>query len=247
MFDEKTMQVFYDIFDPSLPRLAPGDAAGTRRALEVLYGPGLEAFGNQGDVLDMGCGNGAQTLRLAAELPCRVTAVDNHAPYLAELQRRARRQGLDRHVTTLCADMNQLDLDGRTFDLVWAEGSAYNMGIREALTAWRAFLKPGGALGFSDLVWLQDDVPSECRDFFAGEYPAMPHRDAVLEVVEQCGYELAGQHTLPESSWWEPYYGPLDRRLNDLEGKYAGDDVAREVMAMCRREVEMYRKYAAYY
>ena len=59
----------------------PGDTESTRRALQLLYGVGLESVGEQFRVLDMGCGNGAQTLCLAAELGCRVTAVDNHQPY----------------------------------------------------------------------------------------------------------------------------------------------------------------------
>ena len=70
-------------------RLAPGDDESTRCALEMIYGAGLECIGEGFRVLDIGCGNGAQTLRLAAELGCKVTAVDNHQPYLDELERRA--------------------------------------------------------------------------------------------------------------------------------------------------------------
>ena len=73
MDHDKMMQIIHDVFDASMPRLAPGDDESTRRALEMLYGAGLEGAGEEFRVLDIGCGNGAQTLRLAAELRCRVT------------------------------------------------------------------------------------------------------------------------------------------------------------------------------
>jgi len=170
MNHEKMMQVIHDVFHPSLPRLAPGDDASTRKALEILYGTDLTGVGEGFKVLDIGCGNGAQTLRLAAELGCKVKAVDNHQLYLDELDRRAAAQGLANQVETRYADMVGLDLPGETFNLVWAEGSAYILGIPEALKAWRHFLKPGSALGFTELTWLKDGVPGECREFFTKEY-----------------------------------------------------------------------------
>ncbi len=92
MNHEKIMRAIHDIFHPSLPRLAPGDDASTRRALEMLYGTGFDGVDKGFRVLDIGCGNGAQTLRLTAELGCKVTAVDHYQPYLDELDRRAKSQ-----------------------------------------------------------------------------------------------------------------------------------------------------------
>ena len=117
MDHDKMMQIIHDVFAASMPRLAPGDDESTRRALEMLYGVELESVGSAFRVLDIGCGNGAQTLRLAAELGRRVTAVDDHQPYLDELKRRAEAQGLAERIETRCADMKGLDLGGETFDL----------------------------------------------------------------------------------------------------------------------------------
>ena len=36
MDHEKMMQIIHEVFDASLPRLAPGDDESTRRALEML-------------------------------------------------------------------------------------------------------------------------------------------------------------------------------------------------------------------
>ena len=42
MDHDKMMRILHDVFDASLPRLAPGDEESTRRGLEMLYGTGLE-------------------------------------------------------------------------------------------------------------------------------------------------------------------------------------------------------------
>ena len=142
--------------------------------------------------------------------------------------------------------MATLDLGGETFDLVWAEGSAFVMGVREALTAWREFLKPGGALGFTELVWLEDGVPDECREFFQGQYPPMTDVAGNLAIIADCGYELVDRFTVPESSWTELYCGPLAERLEVYEVP-PGDDAAQAVFEMCRREIDMNRRFSKWY
>jgi len=78
-----TMEIFYALFS-GLPRCGPGSDASTRRAFSLL--PPLPP---NPKILDVGCGPGMQTLELARLAGGTVTAVDNHAPYLEELRRRA--------------------------------------------------------------------------------------------------------------------------------------------------------------
>jgi ubiquinone/menaquinone biosynthesis C-methylase UbiE len=245
MNHEKMMQIFYEIYGTPLPRLAPGDGESTRRALQMLYGADLRSLDEEFRVLDIGCGTGAQTLHLAAELGGRVTAVDNHQPYLDELARRAAAQGLTDRIEIHCSDMNGLDLGDEKFDLVWAEGSAYILGIPEALRAWRSYLKPGGAIGFTELTWLKDGAPDECREYFAAEYPAMNRVGSHLATIEACDYELVGWFSLPETSWWEPYYRPLSARVAGYESR--DDDETQAVVNMARREIEIYRNFSRWY
>lgn len=246
MNHEKMMGIIHDVFSPSMPRLGPGDDHSTRRGLEILLGPGLEGVGPDFRALDVGCGNGAQTLRLAADLGCRVTAVDNHQPYLDELRRRAQALGLADRIETRCADMNGLDLAGQTFDLVWAEGSSFIMGVPEALRAWRQFLKPGGALGFSELTWFEEDPPAECRDFFAAISPQMGDVAAHLASIKKCGFELVDWFTLPESSWWGPLYDPLAERLPSYQPP-DDDEETLALVDMFSKEIEMYRRFSRWY
>ncbi len=68
-------------------------------------------------VLDLGCGWGSLTLRLAERFPsARIHAVSNSASQRAFIEERARLRGL-RNVEVMTADINELTLD-RTFDRV---------------------------------------------------------------------------------------------------------------------------------
>lgn len=246
MNHDKMMNAIHEIFDPALPRLAPGDDAVTRRALDLLFDGGLGRLSSDFRVLDVGCGNGSQTLCLARELGCRVTALDNHQPYLDELQRRAQAEGLSHLIQLRCADMNTLGDGEGEYDLVWAEGSAFVMGIPRALRAWRTQLVPGGALGFTDLVWLQDEAPAACRDFFAGICPDMPHADAVKQTVADCGYELVDTFTLPGHAWWENFYVHLKERLVGFQPAEDCEE-SRAMLEMAHGEIENYRKHSDWF
>ncbi|MGE4054802.1 MAG: cyclopropane-fatty-acyl-phospholipid synthase family protein, partial [Vicinamibacterales bacterium] len=87
---DRTTALFFEIFNNDLPRQGPGDTASTLRALASVPAPGP---GNR--ILDLGCGTGAQTLVLATHLAAKIIAIDNHAPFVAELNRRARTTGLE--------------------------------------------------------------------------------------------------------------------------------------------------------
>ena len=81
--------VFWAIHS-GLAREGPGDEASLRRALSMMKG--LPAAP---DILDVGCGPGAQSLALASLTAGTITAVDAHAPFLADLNRAAESRGLD--------------------------------------------------------------------------------------------------------------------------------------------------------
>jgi hypothetical protein len=56
-----------------------------------------------------------------------------------------------------------------------------------------------------------------------------------------------GHFTVPESAWWQPYYGPMDGRIARLREQYAGNVSAQALLDGHAREIEMYRKYSAWY
>jgi cyclopropane fatty-acyl-phospholipid synthase-like methyltransferase len=245
------MQFFYEIFDSSLPRLGPGDEASTRKALDMLLSARLERKGApelaQLTILDIGCGNGAQTIQLAKQTNGTIVAVDNHQPFLDELQRRAEAEGLSKKIKVCLKDMCALGMDKGTFDLIWSEGALYIMGFGKGLAVCHNLLRPGGLLAVSELSWFRPDPPAECQQFFATEYPAMVGIETNVATIESSGYEALGHFTLPESAWWVTYYQPLEDRLESLRGKYAADPERIEAIESVQTEIEVYRRYSGYY
>lgn len=240
--DAHVREVFFDVHQ-GLPREGPGDRASTARAL-ALTGPPCPAPA----VLDIGCGPGAQTLDLAGLLPeARIVALDRHEPFLHEARRRATAHGAGGRVRIVGADMAAMPFAEASFDLLWCEGAAYNLGLEIALRAWRPLMRPGGRLALTEAVWLCSDPPAPVRRFWADAYPAMIDVAGCRAIARAAGYGLLGDFVLPQAAWWEPYYEPMARRIEEVAAQRAGDPVAAEVLASCRAEIELYRAHADCY
>ncbi|NBE52869.1 bifunctional class I SAM-dependent methyltransferase/N-acetyltransferase [Streptomyces boluensis] len=190
-----------------LPRQGPGSDATTRHLLS-LVGP-LPA---RPRVLDLGCGPGRAALLLAAEAGAEVTAVDLHQPFLDELDAAAAARGLGDRVTTVNADMGALDLPDGSYDLVWAESSAYSIGFDTALRSWRRLLAPGGTLVLTECEWTTAEPSAAARAFWDRHY-TLRTTEANRSAAVAAGYTVLGVHPQPESDW-DAYYGPLGERAD---------------------------------
>ena len=237
MGDERLTEVFFDV-QRGLPRQGVGSDAETLRALalcaDLPEGP---------ELLDVGCGPGAQTVVLVRATGGRVTAVDLHEEFLDELRVRASAAGVLDQLTILHGDMRDLPFGPASFDLVWSEGAAYIVGVPEALAFWRRLVRPGGYVAYSELVWTQADPPTEVAEFYAVGYPAMTDVGGNLARIRGAGLELIGHFRLPESAWWDEYLAPLEVKLPGLSEKYADDEKRLELVDSARREIDLRRRY----
>ena len=238
---QRQWEIFFEVHS-GLPREGPGDAQSTRRAFACISG-----LPTRPRVLDVGCGPGAQTLELARLCAGPIVAVDNHAPFLEALRHRAAQSGLADRIQTRQADMGQLPFAPGSFDLIWAEGSIFIIGFAAGLAAWRPLLAEGGWLAVTEACWLKQEIPPEVSTFWNEAYPAIRGIPENQAMVREAGYELLESFVLPDSAWWEDYYTPIERKLPDLEARYAGDRPAAEVLEMHRQEIAMFRGHSDCY
>ena len=165
--DDHAFELFLEVYG-TLPRAGPGGDAHTVRAVSLVPGEAPAA------VLDLGCGPGAQTAALASALPeARIVAVDVLPAMVEEAGRRFIERGIDDRVVAVMGDMAAPPVTPASQDLIWSEGAIYNLGVTEALRAWRPFLKSTGTVAFTEPVWLMDSPPTEILDWWLAEYPAI--------------------------------------------------------------------------
>ncbi len=214
------MEVFAD-----LDWWGPGTAEATRRALTVVpFVPGT--------ILEIGCGPGMATITLAKATGARITATDTAEVALDKLRARIGARGLTDRIAVQNVDMAALPAPERPWDVIWSEGSAYILGVEKALADWRALLRPGGVLVFSDMVWRTDTPDDAVRAFWAAEYPAMATPARRAAQARRAGYRVLGHFDMGRAAM-ETYYRPLAARLDALEPVLAGtrvlDDLRREI------------------
>lgn len=207
-----------------LPREGPGAPEDVLWALETtgLSGP-LE-------VLDAGCGPGADLETLAEALPdARLTGIEAQERFVTEAQARLARFG-DRAQVRL-GDMAG---PGGAYDLIWCAGAIYFLGLTEGLKAWRPVLNPGGWVAVSEPVLLPEPRPAAVAEFWA-DYPAITDLDGLRSRVAAAGFRLE-DHRLVLGAPWAAYYDPLRARIADLRAQDPGpalsamlDESAREI------------------
>ncbi len=232
--------LFYAVFEP-LPRQGPGSRACARRALAMCTD--LPA---QPDVVDLGAGAGAQTLYVAELTGGRVTAIEAYAPLVERIAQRARDRGLADRIDAVVGDMNDPPVDGASFDLVWAEGALYNIGIPRALEVCRTLLRPQGYVAFTEAVWRTPDPPAEARALFE-DYPAMGYVDDVLTHLDTAGFDVCGQFVLPDEAWWDDFYGPMLARIDELRAEHGDDPDALAVLDEIATEPAAHRRLGEHY
>ena len=70
---------------------------------------------------------------------------------------------------------------------------------------------------------------------------------ACLAAVSRAGYAVVDHFVLPESAWWDDYYGPMEDRLERLRQAHQGDASALDALAEHQQEIDYYRRYSACY
>lgn len=238
--NERLERLFFELFEP-LPRQGPGNLACARRALAACDG-----LPPHPKILDLGCGAGGQTLQLAQLSAGTILAVDRHPPLIARLVEAVRERSLTDRIVARVADMEALDLEPGSFDLVWSEGALYNLGLERALPLCADLLPSGGYLAFTDAIWRTERAPARVREAFA-DYPTMGTIADILALLERGPWTVLDHFVLPDEAWWDDFYGPMERRIEALRVQYADDLDALAVLDDLAKEPPMHREYGHTY
>jgi len=197
-------------------------------------------------ILDVGVGTGASTLQLAKSLNAEILAIDLSTVFLKILGEKARSQGLSEKISTRACSMDDLPFSEDNFDVIWAEGSIYNMGFSNGVEYLKRFLKPSGIMAVSEVIWLTTDRPAEIDEFWQNEYPEIASPSRKIGILEEQGLVLKGYFPFPKSAWWDNYYQPLQGRCDEFLSKYQSE-AAKQLIAAVNMEIELYEKYYCYY
>jgi SAM-dependent methyltransferase len=234
-------EIFFEVYE-NLPRQGPGNRTCAARALGLC-----RELGESPAILDLGCGVGGQTLQLAELTSGSIVAIDSHAPSIERLKAAVAERGLSQRVSAIVGNMARPGQPLGVFDLIWSEGALYNIGLRNALRVCHGLLRPGGYLAFTDAIWRRENPPPEVKAGFDLDYPTMGWLDDDVAAIRECGFELVGHFTLPDEAWWDDFYTPMETRIAELRGKYAGDVEASAILDQLAEEPEMHRRYSDFY
>ena len=235
------MDIFFEVHC-DLPREGPGDNASTRQAYSLLKG-----LPPKPRILDIGCGPGMQTVELAKISDGTLVAVDTHLPFLEALRRSAAAEGVTEHIDIQQASMFDLQFPEHSFDLLWCEGAIFIIGFGEGLRTWRRLVKEDGCVAVTELSWIKTNPPAEIVAYWKENYPAIRTIAENLQTAADAGYTAISHFILPDSSWWDNYYHPIEKRITMLREKYRGDEAVQKDLDGHQEEVEMFRKYSEWY
>ena len=205
----------------TLEHWGPGSENDTKKALSRIPA-------TPGKILDIGCGKGLATKVLADNGEAMITAVDNEQLALDQLTLRFQENGISERLRAVNASMTALPFSNASFDLIWAEGSAYIMGVEKALAKWRPLLKERRFLVISDLVWRTEIRSKESTELWKREYPDMQSVETRLEQITKAGYSVLDHFPLSEEAWLN-YYGPLEERVTALESEMPSSAALKDI------------------
>jgi ubiquinone/menaquinone biosynthesis C-methylase UbiE len=235
------MKYFYELYE-SLPRQGPGDNNSTNRAFKLL-----SEIPSEPSILDIGCGRGMQTIKLAKNSNGKIIAIDIHQPFLDMLYEDAKNEGVSKRIICKNKSMLELDFKKESFDVIWSEGALYFFGFNKGLNSIYPLLKKGGYLVFTEAVLFIDNLPDEVWDLWKDEYPEVGNIEKNLKLIKECNFNLIDHFTLPKTSWFTHFYSPMKKEIKRLIEKYLDNQEALDTLNLCNHEIIIYDKYSNYF
>ena len=226
----------------NVKRQGPGSPEITIKALSFI-----DNISNESHIVDLGCGTGGQTMVLAEHTTCKITGIDLFPKFINLFNKNAEKLNFQDRVLGVIGSMDNLPFQAEEIDIIWSEGSIYNIGFERGLNEWRKFLVPGGFVAVSEASWFTEERPAEIEEFWMDAYPEIDTIPNKAEQLQKAGYIPVATFILPEICWTEHFYAPQVSAQEDFLKKHAGNCTAEGFIANQRHETQLYNKYKEYY
>ena len=234
------MEYFYELF-LGLPRGGPGDSKSTRKAFSYLKNLPFKPL-----ILDLGCGQGVQTIELARICKGKIIALDNYQPFLDILMQNAIREGFEDRITLKNQSMLEMDFKTDTFDIIWSEGAIFVMGFQNGLKKCYQLLKNKGYFVVSEAVLFLLNIPVPLKEFWDEQYPDIKDIESNISIIENEGFDILSHFTLPKVCWID-FYSQMDEKIRELKKKYRDKKIALKIFESFEKESKMYDNYSDYF
>jgi SAM-dependent methyltransferase len=143
-------------------------------------------------ILDIGCGQGQQTMELARLTGSDVIGIDIDREALVKLQQRINEACLGDRIKAIHVSLFDNEFDDDSFDLLWEEGIFHLLNASGSLAECRRLLKQDGYLVMHETVTWFESIQAKLPEF---------------------SFELVDKHMLPKHFWWTDYAAPLEERI----------------------------------
>jgi ubiquinone/menaquinone biosynthesis C-methylase UbiE len=232
---------------------------GIKATIELIE---LCRISNGDYVLDVGCGVGTTSIRLARDLNCRVMGVDISEKMIEWSEKRAGDEKVDDKTEFKVASALDLPFEDNTFDAVIVESvTAFLEDKKKAVDEYRRVVKEGGYIGLNECTWIEKP-PKEPLDYF-NSFAALGGEGVLDEegwrsLLEEAGLHDISVHTrkvsaLGEfrdrvkllgirrilSAWWRLIFNSF----MDVEYRKYIREAAREAKSL---RIKGFTKYAGY-
>ncbi len=142
----------------------------------------INGLNENSKIADIGCGTGGQTFTLAENTNCEIIGIDIWQDFIDKLNRKANSENLQHRVKGIVGSMENLPFKENELDLIWAEGSIYNIPFERGLQEWRKFLKKDGYIAITENTWFTENRSTEIEEFWQKAYPQI---DTIPNKVAQ--------------------------------------------------------------
>lgn len=173
------------------------------------------------EILDIGCGTGGTTLRIANQAPCNIVGVDSDTNALDYFEEKIAKQKPIGHIELINKPVYEIDFPGEYFDIIIAEGIFNIIGFKNGFGFAIPFLKPGGYFIIHD----------EYSDW-----------EKKVQYLKKYNCDLIREITLSQEVWEKNYINCLKTAIREIGKKNDANLKTQKLLQKLKHETACFDK-----